>query len=100
MTVHRRRWLVAGLALVVTAGRALAQGCAMCANSFAPDDPVTRAMSASVIFLLLTPYALCTGVAGWLYFRFRRSGAPRRASVTALPWVRAGLDPVNTPEEE
>ena len=92
--------IVTGAALLLPAARALAQGCAMCGNSFAPDDPVTKAMTASVVFLLLTPYTLLAAVGCWIYFRSRHRGAARRAAVIALPWVRAGSRPGSGPEEE
>lgn len=91
--------LIALLAVVLPAARALAQGCAMCGSSFEPNDPVTKAMNVSIVFLLLTPYVLLAGVAGWLYVRFRQRGAHQRAAVIALPWVRAGLRP-RGPEED
>ena len=36
----------------------LAQGCAMCGTAFTKDDPVTRAFSWSVLFLIAMPYTL------------------------------------------
>jgi hypothetical protein len=88
------------LLLLPSASRVLAQGCAMCGNSFAPDDPATRAMTASVVFLLLTPYTLLAAVGCWLYVRSRHRGAPRRAAVIALPWARARVGSAHAPEEE
>jgi len=86
--------------LLVAAAPALAQGCAMCGGSFEPNDPATKAINTSVLFLLLMPYTLLAAVGGWLYLRHRRSGSPRRATVVTLPWVRAGMSPAPTPEEE
>jgi hypothetical protein len=93
-------WLPLGWTLLVPARHALAQGCAMCGNSFAPNDPVQQAMNASVLFLLLMPYTMLAAVGGWFYLRYRRAGSPRRATVVALPWVRPGISPAPTPEEE
>ena len=92
--------MLLGLPLLGPARQALAQGCAMCGNSFEPNDPATYAMNTSVMFLLLMPYTLLAAVGGWLYFRYRRAGSPRRATVIALPWVRAGGLPARAPEEE
>lgn len=102
MTMRRltNAWIVAGLATVVPEGRALAQGCAMCGNSFAPNDPTANAINTSVAFLLLMPYTLVAAVGCWLYLRHRRNGSPRRASVIALPWARAGHASERAPEEE
>jgi hypothetical protein len=80
--------LLALTLLLVAAGQALAQGCAMCGNSFAPDDPATNAINTSIAFLLLAPYTLLAGVAAWLYVRHRRAGSVRRTTVVSLPWVR------------
>lgn len=96
----RASLVVFAAAFAAPAARAWAQGCAMCGNSFAPDDPAARAISTSVVFLLLTPYALLAGVGGWLYLRHRQPGASRRATVIALPWVRAGVGPDAAPEKE
>jgi len=43
---------------------------------------------------------MVAGVGCWLYFRYRHKGAPRRAAVIALPWVRAGAGLGRGPEEE
>lgn len=82
--------LVAALALLcaATAPAALAQGCAMCGTAFAPDDPVTRAFSWSVLFLIAMPYTVFGLAAGWLFLAHRRQGARRRADVIALPRTR------------
>jgi hypothetical protein len=92
-------WLLLGSTLLVPAADVLAQGCAMCGSSFEPNDPATRAINASVLFMLLAPYSLLAAVGGWLYFRYRRSGPSKRATVVALPWVRTGMSG-RAPEEE
>ena len=79
--------LIASL-LLITAQQVLAQGCAMCGNSFAPNDPTTMAINTSVAFLLLAPYTLAAGVAAWLFFRYRRAASVRRSTIVPLPWVR------------
>jgi hypothetical protein len=84
--------------LLIAARQALAQGCAMCGNSFAPNDPTTKAINTSVAFLLLAPYTLVASVAGWLYFRYRRARSARRPTIVSLPWV-SGVHAV-TPEED
>jgi len=81
-------WLLTACLLLLAARQALAQGCAMCGNSFAPSDPTTKAINTSVAFLLLAPYTLVAGVAVWFYFRYRRAGSVRRPTIVPLPWVR------------
>ena len=91
-------WLLTAFVLLLAARQALAQGCAMCGNSFAPNDPTAQAINTSVAFLLLAPYTLVAGVAVWLYFRYRRADSARRATVVPLPWV--GAVHAATPEED
>jgi hypothetical protein len=73
------------LAVAGSAGVALAQGCAMCGSSFAPNDPATRAFNASVLFLMLTPYAVCVVAGACLVWLHRRGSARRGATVLTLP---------------
>ena len=90
-------WLLTAAVLLIAARQALAQGCAMCGGSFAPNDPTTKAINTSIAFLLLAPYTLVAGVAGWLYVRYRRAGSVRRP-IVPLPWVRSV--PAGTHEED
>ena len=80
---------VTNLALLVgPATGALAQSCAMCGNSFAPDDPRQRAFSLSILFMMAAPYTLFAVAAACLFLIYRRGAARRRSPVTELPWVR------------
>ena len=72
----------------------------MCASSLTPNDPVTRALNASILFLLLTPYTLLGVVGAWLYFLYRRRGSQRRATVHTMPWPRPEASPGTGFEEE
>src|SRR4029077_13966112 len=84
-TVHRLL-LASAVAAVLPIANALAQGCAMCGTAFGgPDDPVTRAFSWSVLFLIAMPYTVFGLAAGWLFLAHRRRGGRRRAEVLALP---------------
>ena len=86
---HVRRNLAATALLVLgTSARALAQSCAMCGSSFGPDDPVQRAFSWSILFLMAAPYTLFGTVAGWLFYVHRRAAGRRRAAVVELAWGR------------
>ena len=67
---------------------ALAQSCAMCGSAFGSDDPVGRAFSWSILFLMAAPYTIVGTVAGWLFFTSRRAPGRRRAAVIDLGRVR------------
>lgn len=95
-----RAALLALLAALLPAARALAQSCAMCGSSFAPDDPATRAFTWSIIFLLLVPYTVFGLAAGWLVWSYRRARDRPRAAIIPLSWRRRAATPVATPEEE
>ena len=71
----------------------------MCGTAFAPDDPVTRAFSWSVLFLIAMPYTVFGLAAGWLFLAHRRHRARRRAEVIALPRARPVPMPAVGPEE-
>ena len=83
-TVHRLL-LTLAVAAVLPAAHALAQGCAMCGTAFTPNDPVTRAFSWSVLFLIAMPYTVFGLAAGWLFLAHRRRSDRRRAEVITLP---------------
>jgi hypothetical protein len=83
--------LVAACAAAVAlapATRVLAQSCAMCASSFGQNDPVTRAFSWSILFLMATPYTIVGAIGAFLFFMHRRTPGRRRAAIIHL--ARAG----------
>ena len=88
----RSQWL-AGLTLALAAlaptARALAQSCAMCTSSFGSNDPIQRAFSWSILFLMAAPYSIVGVVAGWLFLTYRRAPGRRRASVIDLARARS-----------
>ena len=54
---------------------AMAQGCAMCRTAVeGQDDALSRALSASTLFLLAMPFAVVASVGGWLFFSLRHGG--------------------------
>jgi len=75
----------------------LAQGCAMCGTAFTKDDPVTRAFSWSVLFLIAMPYTLFALAAGWLFLAHRRRSGRRRADVIVLRRTQATDAPEESP---
>jgi hypothetical protein len=64
------------LAAAFTAREALAQGCAMCASSFGENDPMARAISWSVLFMMAAPYTVAGTVAAVLFYLSRRRPDP------------------------
>ena len=66
--------------LAAAAGRAWAQSCAMCGSSFGENDPVSRAFSWSILFMMATPYTVVGLIGAFLFFTYRRAGR-RRAAV-------------------
>jgi heme/copper-type cytochrome/quinol oxidase subunit 2 len=75
------RPLVASLLLALApATQALAQSCAMCGSSFGQNDPVQRAFSWSILFLMATPYTIVGAVALWLVYMHRRAAGRRRSA--------------------
>jgi ABC-type sulfate transport system permease subunit len=91
--------LVLATLCAVIAPDVFAQGCAMCGTAFTKDDPVTRAFSWSVLFLIAMPYTIFGVAAGWLFLAHRRRGARLRADVIALPITRNVPAPATGPEE-
>ena len=79
-----RRIAVLAVVLVLAAHSAWAQSCAMCGSSFGQNDPVTRAFSWSILFLMATPYTIVGLIGAYLYFSYRRSSRRRRATVPSL----------------
>ncbi len=69
--------------LAAGATRVLAQSCAMCGTALA-DDPLGRAFSWSILFLMAAPYTIFGAIGGWLFFTYRRALGRRRAAVIDL----------------
>ena len=83
-TIWRTAIALALIGLLTGAGNALAQGCAMCGTAFVKDDPLTRAFTWSVLFLIATPYTVFGVLAGWFYLHYRRAAVEERATVIDL----------------
>ena len=66
------------VASLATTAIAHAQSCAMCGSAFAPNEPITRAFSSSILFLMAAPYALFGSAAASIYLLHRRAAARRR----------------------
>ena len=91
--------IIAGSALLAGPASALAQSCAMCGSSFAPNDPATRAFTWSIIFLLLVPYTVFGMAAGFVFWSYRRAGHRPRATIIPMSWRRRSAAPATRPEE-
>ena len=93
MSTRLHRWIPLAVALLaMRAANALAQGCAMCASSFEPNDPATKAFNASILFLLIAPYAIFFSALGCVVWLYRRGVAGRRAPVVPLHSRRLAPD--------
>ena len=78
------RFAATVVAVALPTAHALAQSCAMCASSFGQNDPVTRAFSWSILFLMATPYTIVASVGAFLWFMHRRAPGRRRAPIIHL----------------
>jgi hypothetical protein len=77
-------WLVGG-----AASEALAQGCAMCVTALGgPEDPLSRGISISILFMLSMPFVLLATVGGWFFYMFHRER--RRSSLRLLRTQKEG----------
>jgi hypothetical protein len=87
------------LVLVATAlvvGRALpagAQACAMCGSALA-NDPLGRAFSWSILFMMATPYTVIGAAGAWLFYMHRRAPGRRRGDVIDLAEAGRNRPPV------
>ena len=94
-----RQLAAAATILLISTGEVAAQSCAMCASSFGPNDPVTKAFNWSIIFLMAAPYTLFGTVAAYLFFTYRRAAARQRAPIVELPAARTRQASMEGPEE-
>jgi hypothetical protein len=93
MSTRVHRWIPLAVALLaMRAATALGQGCAMCASSFEPNDPATKAFNTSILFLLIAPYTIFFGALGCVVWLYRRGAASRRAPVIPLHSRRIAPD--------
>jgi hypothetical protein len=84
------RFLALAAVLTLAAGDALAQSCAMCTSSFGENDPLSRAISWSILFMMAMPYTIFGTIAGLLFWSHRRGSGRRRATVIDLARARTG----------
>jgi len=91
----RRGMLGASVALTtlyLCSSPALAQGCAMCRTAIdGQDDPLSRGISKSVIFMICMPFAVFFSAAGYLYVFNRKANAARRTEASAPAAAPAAL---------
>jgi hypothetical protein len=100
MTTTRLRQglLLAVTLLALRASAALAQGCAMCGNSFEPNDPAVRAFNSSVLFLMIAPYAIFFTALACVALLYRRAMAGRRGIIVPFSRRHTRL-PADGPKE-
>ena len=82
---------VATVGFLATAARVGAQSCAMCGAAFGADDPVGRAFSWSILFLMAAPYTVVGSIGLWLFLTYRRAQRRQRGAVIAFGRGRAAL---------
>jgi len=94
--IRKTRLLVPAVAVAAVLGAAadvLAQACAMCGSALS-DDPLGRAISWSIIFLMAAPYTIVGTAALTLVWIHRRAAGRRRAASMEL----AALQPATAGE--
>jgi heme/copper-type cytochrome/quinol oxidase subunit 2 len=65
--------MLCAAAVVLVAGEAAAQGCAMCKTALGgPGDPLSNGINASIFFMMSMPFVLFAVVGGWLTYMFRK----------------------------
>ena len=69
----------------------------MCGSALA-DDPLGRAFSWSILFLMAAPYTIVGLAGGWLFYMHRRAPGRRRGAIIDL--VRTGRLRLPTPAED
>ncbi len=82
------RRLTTLLFLAVATGNARAQSCAMCGSSFGENDPVSRAFSWSILFMMAMPYTVVGLIGAFFFFTYRRAGRRRAAVIDFRRAVR------------
>ena len=86
MTRLLKTSLLGLVAVALAVGRALpacAQSCAMCGSALA-NDPLGRAFSWSILFMMAVPYVVVGTAGAWLYYMHRRAPGRRRGDVIEL----------------
>ena len=71
-----------------TAADVLAQACAMCGSALS-DDPLGRAISWSILFMMAAPYTIVGTVALSILWIHRRAAGRRRAASIELAQLQA-----------
>ncbi|GIW39760.1 MAG: hypothetical protein KatS3mg076_0337 [Candidatus Binatia bacterium] len=88
------RGLFAGLCLAsfFVAGKALAQGCAMCGTAVGSDATLAGAFNRGILLLLAGPYLLAGALGGWIVYAYwkRAKEKPRARILPFSPDERGG----------
>lgn len=82
------RWSLAVTGLVLAAGEALAQGCAMCQTLFpSANEHVTQGMLRSAFFLMSMPFVVFGSIGGWIAYRYWKTRPPRQPDQSVSPHI-------------
>lgn len=91
------RWSLAVAGLVLAAGEALAQGCAMCQTLFpSANEQVAQGMLRSAFFLMSMPFVVFGSIGGWIAYRYWKTRHPRQPDQSISPHIPT--DPVSKEE--
>ena len=80
--------------LVLMAGEALAQGCAMCQTLFpSANEQVAQGMLRSAFFLMSMPFVVFGSIGGWIAYRYWKTRPSRQSDHIVRP--RVPTEPVS-----
>lgn len=77
--------LIAGLVLLASPEKAVAQGCAMCRTALTGEDPLSQGIFWSVLLLMSAPFVVAGSIGGWLFYQYRRAHSSPRRTASVLP---------------
>lgn len=74
--------------VVLMAGEALAQGCAMCQTLFpSANEQVAQGMLRSAFFLMSMPFVVFGSIGGWIAYRYWKTRPSRQSDHIVRPHV-------------
>ena len=80
-----------GLWVMFMPNPATVHACSVCITG--ASDPTADAFNWSIFFLMFMPYLVVGSIAGWLFYRYRKSLAEREKSEADQPLGQLALNP-------